>query len=813
MTQKLPPIGEWDGVTKSAHLSDSYEDPAQAKIPFGVISYFNQPWRAYMDTWPASHYLQFPGLYWNIPDKYADAICTLMDECGIHYARVEIGWGSLGWDDQFPQDTAQKYQNLFRIFKTHHIRPIILLNAHHGIPCPMKDFHVQLTEDALKGSYVLHFKSIQGVRPMYMGLPNPDYIACKPLITSVDTDGTVHLSSALPYDIKAGDLRLQVWKYQPLQGPMLKDGEPVPASQETLDGWLKYADAVGELARSALGGVYPRDSGFDIEVWNEQSFGSDFLDINKYFDKKREYAKPIQYNHQRKPEPGLLPGAKMTFTSEGYTSLLPMTVDFFRKPQNGFHGVQVISGFSNQWPWDNGDSLWDGQAGFSRHYYTGGWQDCSPKTPLSRPDQATVDALGNLDGKKTPQDWNTIVPGTNFIPTFRCSFPEYFHSGFKTESLSRDVMPDSHLSYFAGHGRYTNNGDLHPAEVWETEVNWWRRPFFDDLIKKTGVKENDPRMIALDRHIAGKLLLRQYIFHCSKGLYRITVFCSNQDPLSFGVFPPAIFQPLDQSGGNITPDVRAALPPEFIGLKWLYDRMKMGVPMAATEALKVKDLVEYKPRLVFAGDGTPEHPSKWNRDFFAFLPFQLNPNEYIIPYYVVTLNITHSWNKNDDLLNPSRYDMPDQDFDVVIGNLNGKGASVSVYDPLKNVYEPVTVLHSSNSELKVRLKTVDYPRFLRVVEKNPGPAFVGKPKMTVDRTGKLSLQWKTNIPVLAKVTYGWTKRDQNMVKLPARAKSFQFSTFTGIKGVVAVRIWVNANGLTTAWPRWDEDPNGQMVTP
>jgi hypothetical protein len=36
---------------------------------------------------------------------------------------------------------------------------------------------------------------------------------------------------------------------------------------------------------------------------------------------------------------------------------------------------------------------------------------------------------------------------------------------------------------------------------------------------------------------------------------------------------------------------------------------------------------------------------------------------------------------------------------------------------------------------------------------------------------------------------------------------------TGIHGVVAVRIKMTAHGLSDMWPRWDEDPQGQVTIP
>ena len=61
-----------------------------------------------------------------------------MGETGIRYARVEIGWGNLDWNDQIPAEAKQRWTTLLHTFQKNGIRPLFLLNAHHGGPCPMR---------------------------------------------------------------------------------------------------------------------------------------------------------------------------------------------------------------------------------------------------------------------------------------------------------------------------------------------------------------------------------------------------------------------------------------------------------------------------------------------------------------------------------------------------------------------------------------------------------------------------------------------------------------------------------------------------
>lgn len=812
--------GQWDGKTASAKLDVPYEDPHQVPPQFGILSYFNLPWRGYMDTWPASKWNNVLGVGWGGKPEEWKALAQLMDECGMHFARVEIGWGSVDWNDELSANARAQNAKLFAIFKKHGIRPLILLNAHHGVPGPMKSYETQLMADAAKGERTIKIKPDTLVKPGYTGLVNlTEYKGAFPLITGLDADGMATLSAPLPKDLKAGKLPLQELKYQPFQGAKLKNGTLLPASQETLDGWLKYVRAVGNLARETLGS--DADSGFDIEVWNEQTFGSDFLDINRYYEPKIDI-EPLIYRKTRVWSPKLRPDAKLEFEQRGFEILLPMTVEFFNDAQNGFTNVVVMNGFSSQVPWGSGATQWDGQGGLSKHYYTGTTlREASPQTPLGHKDSATVDALNHFDGQKDPnnREWHGIIPGTNFIPKVTLSLPEWPFCAFQTETIQRDLFPDSRLAKGIGgtpSGRYTHNGDWKTPRYWQTEVNYDRSAFIERVKKESGAKDDDARLIALNDATNSKHMLRQYVFQAHKGMDRIYLFSLNFDEYSIGLLPRAFYQTLGAAKGELTPAVRATVPRGWQAVKWVSDLMKSGAPLDATRALRVDELVEHKPRLVFAGDGTTAHPSKYHRDYFAFLPFQLTPQKYAIAFYVATPNATQAWDATKDALDPTRYDLPDQDFDVSIGNIAGRGAKISAFDPIKSTVVPVKVLASSPNSLQVRLPSTDYPRFLIVDEAQPGPQIIA-PKISAT-PGQITLQWQTNLaPGAVRVSYGrdWQLRDVNEVKItPTKnQRDFSITLPTGDADIVAARIRIASNGLSTVWPRWDEDPAGQITMP
>ena len=643
--------------------------------------------------------------------------------------------------------------------------------------------------------------------------------AAKPLITQVQPDGTCVLSGPLSGDLKAGTLQLKELKYQPLHGVKLKRGdqptnaEAAASAAETREGWKKYVAEVCNLGLEGMGGA-----GFDIEVWNEQTFGSNFLDINNYFDPDQEYSGPVQYVRPRPQEPGIRPDAPKKFKLDGPMVLVGWTVDYVRsRPE--LSGVKVDNGIGNQWPWNGGGDAWPGQDAYSRHYYHGGWTDVSPAT-VPRPDHATMNALGEKDGKRpdNPREWFDIIPGSNFIPTVRIGHPEAHHCGWKTESLVRDVLPDSRLGGEPlRHGRFTHNGDYKPPELWQTEVNFARDKFFNELFDKTEVKREDPRAHALDDYMTSKMLLRQYVFHNHKGLRNLYMFGSGEHPFAINMVGRAFYETLDRNRLQLTDEVRQAAPSVYRGLAWLTQQMEASEPIAAPRRLSVMELWEYKPRLMFAGDGSAERPHQWNRDWFAFLPYQLTASKFLVPYYVMTVDAYFSWNPDKDSFDSARYAMPEQEFEVTIGNCAGTGAKVSVYDPLTNESVPVELVKdkSSTNRLTVKLKTVDYPRFLVVEEAKPG-ILIQDPKVTSDSDGALSVSWHTNIPAeSAKITFGkdWPNRAANEQVLPGGQEDYNVEIPTGTKSILAARIFVEANGLACVWPRWDEDPQGQTVVP
>lgn len=735
-------------TTPALALEGPYEDPLQARIDFGRHSYYLTPWRAYMDTWPASRLLECIGFGFNCEPREAEAVAQVIAEAGARSARVEIGWGNFRYDDpsRLPPHREEELRTTLQALRRRGIRPLILLNAHHGVPCPMRWFDASLAREARQGEREIVLDKLDDIRPGYTGLTNlTDYLAAFPIITKADAaTKRCELSAPLPKTLPAGRITLSLLRYQPFAGPVFADGRPNPASRETLEGWMTYVGAVCRYAKEFLGTDGAPDAGFDLEVWNEYTFGSNFLDINRYYDPPLGFAEPISYSNRGR-------------TAKGSEAILPMTVDYANDPRNRCPGVNVLSGFSNQRPWDNGSEMWPGQAGFSRHYYTGiSLKDHSPENPKFR-NSGPLNALGRPDGTPDGKDWHTVLPGSFFVPVVNVSMPEYWHYGYQTEFMTRDVQPFPSTSggpvSFAHHHRYSHPGTGRPAQVWMTEFNLDRGPWAEHIAREAGCKPDDPRLAALLHRVGAKSTLRSFVMHSHKGVHTVNMFaikCSDRD---LGVIPEAFYKALGEEGYKLTDRVRAEAGPQLAALARATRLMRDSRPIETARPLKVERLVEREPRVVFRGDGTPEHPDRTHKDDFACLPYQLDERRFAIAYYVVTRNIVKVWDGKKDLLDPARYDMPEQEFDLTLSNVRGEGAKLSAYDPLADRTVPAGLLAATAASLAVRVRAVDYPRFLVIEEARPGPLVLA-PRVAKKGPGGAEVSFESNVAARATVSAG-----------------------------------------------------------
>jgi hypothetical protein len=265
----------------------AYTDPKLLDVPWGNYSFIRQGWRGYLETLPASRYRDGLGVVWGQtpPNKSAAQVAQALSWAGFRRVRLEIPWGSVKWDETGLMDSdATRVTQILRALRAYHERPLILLNANHLQPCPVQWRVLAVERPAAAGERVLLVSGDLAALPAtgvtVMSLA--DGTSAGPLIVgySIARDGSkvthaVTLSKPLARAVRDGEtLRVAILKYPPLY--------PVGTAQfdDTLAGWLRYVALVTDLVHKAYG------TGFDMEVWNELTFGSAYLNVDNYDDSK-----------------------------------------------------------------------------------------------------------------------------------------------------------------------------------------------------------------------------------------------------------------------------------------------------------------------------------------------------------------------------------------------------------------------------------------------------------------------------------------------------------------------------------------------
>ncbi len=256
-----------------------YVDPSQLDLPVPYFSFARQPWRSYLEATPGTTLLDGVGVVWGpaVAGHGDEELAARIAAAGISRVRLEIPWGAIRWDESgIVPEHAGRIRAALAAFKAQRLRPMILLNAHHNAPCPMQVRRWRLAAAAPVGS-----RALQVVGPTVglsagdsLVLTLGDSVHAGPLVTDVSpATGTLELSKPSARRLEAGDeVLIGEVKYLPLH-PL-----GTPQFEQTADGWIRYVGLVMRLVTDVYG---PE---FDVEIWNELSFGSEFLAIEAYFD-------------------------------------------------------------------------------------------------------------------------------------------------------------------------------------------------------------------------------------------------------------------------------------------------------------------------------------------------------------------------------------------------------------------------------------------------------------------------------------------------------------------------------------------------
>ncbi|MGI8731387.1 MAG: hypothetical protein ACR2LK_15640 [Solirubrobacteraceae bacterium] len=665
------------GPQGAGTLRDPIDASQLTALDFGERSHWLQPWRAYLDTVPAQRLRDAVGINFNVDAAQAPATARLLARSGFKRARVEIGWGSLSYEDPDAISKLPELRTKLEALKANGIRPLILLNAHHGVPGPLRTFAATITSPAPAGARTLRVDATTAaaIVPGKTGLNALDgsYKAAAVLFTAVDRFGTATLSRPLPRALAPGQYPASKLRYEPFAPPVLADGRPNPAFEATMRGWLAYVDVVTREVKRVMG-----DDDFDVEIWNELTFGSDFLDRSTYYDP------PVD------PADGSTAERLQDVTQE----ILKRTVAWLRAPDNGVSNVAIGNGFSNQEPFSAGSTSPPGLTALGKH----------PYPPMRTfPRGSVFDAIRPLDARGRPEGRHDRQGAWHdaFVPSYTAFFPEYSLSAIQTESMVRDLSPIQTGIYGTAHGRDTHPEGAPAPTVWITELN------LDPLVR-------NPQFSARDvRHIQAKAVLRSLTAYVNKGVSALHFYAATDprygliDPAFFAAAGPALAgDPGDVTGGETMTAVRR-----------LVGALDEARPVRRPRQISLQAISDAHGNRQFDGDGTPAHPPLYDRDVLGFFPYQLDARRFVIPIYVMTRDIGHVYDTDVPASDPRRLDLPAASFRLRIGAIDGVGARISASDPLTGATVPVKVVERTPRGLVVDVPATDSPRLLTIEER------------------------------------------------------------------------------------------------
>ena len=660
-------IGRGDGGVVERPI-----DPRQqTALAFGERSHWLQPWRAYLDTVPADRLRNAIGINFNVSEAEAPGTARMLAESGFRRARLEIGWSSIDYANTSRLRRPAYLKKILGALRDNGIRPLILLNANHNYPGPTRFFDLTVTRAAPQGARIVQLdaKSAARVIPRRTGLNRSDGKAADVIFTAVRPDGTATLARPLPEALEAGRHAAATLRFVPFTRPLLLDGRPNPSFERTLAGWLRYVGTVTRAAQEVMG-----SQRFDVEIWNELTFGSDFLFAERYFG----------------------PSGKLG-SGDAPREILERTVRFIRDPRNGVPRVGIGNGFANQTPFDAGSTSPRGLTAIDKH----------PYYPLRRfPEDAVYNAIAPLDAVGRPRfevdgrRGREPIRRDGFTPEYDSFFPEYPLTAIQTEHLVRDLSPITTSLYDTPHGRRTRPKASQAPEMWITETNL--DPAGSDPSNPLAPAERPlARMSPSEvERMQAKAALRYYTAFVNKGVAAMFLYAA-KDP-NLGLVDPAFFAAL-KSGSYPGADRGGETPRAVARLV----RALEGPPaQEAIRPLSLLRIADDRGGKQFEGDGSETRPALYDRDVVGFFPFQTRAGEYVCAAYVMTRSLARRY--DGDTL-----DLPEETFRLTIGGL-GPDTLVTASDPLTARGVAVKVISRGRDRIEVELPLTDSPRLLKL---------------------------------------------------------------------------------------------------
>jgi hypothetical protein len=696
-------------TTGFSYVQDAYRY-GKSKSMYKVL------WRSYLDTVPATQLLDALGANLNPASgkgttNWIKQSCALLADCGVKRLRFEVGWASLEYANPTKLKTSvrEELEEKIAAIREFGQRPLVLINANHGSPCPNISTNLTLVSAAKAGDKTIKVDpaGLGGVTIGKTGFGPTGQPLCKYLFTKAEVDGTLFLSQPIgaTESYATGALpRCFTLKYTPFLAPLNQDGvTPNPAFEETMLGWLSYVGAVCTAVKELL-----ESEDFDIELWNELSFGSQFRNINNYY------------------EPDFDAG---TGTGQRDHQIVTRTVAYLRKTL-GMSEIGISNGFVNQ----NND-IWGGPGLTANNKHSYPYDHLFPAE-----DQEfgvpMLDAENAIASIKAGSEYTDV-----FVPTFHQRHPEdrftntklehyvYWlapYEGFWSQAVGRNVPPHEPLPQ-------DTSGGLKPSGYFGVKADQQSSSVPQLWITETGQGSlgKYDKAITFDqkKFVVAKAALRNYAMYVNKGVRALYLYASGEgkSDADFWMIPKSFFD-------AVTADPAHGYPGSAQGgaimtaIKRFADAFAGATELGKLGSLTLDDLVDYAGNTQFEGnpklDGkteypvgsglTPYFPDFKNKDIPAFLPFQVNDTrKFVVAFYVATYDATKRYREGTDV---DAYRMPDEKYRMTIGGVKGSGAIVSAIDPITGAKVAVSTISGSAKQLAVEVNATDYPRLLTIEE-------------------------------------------------------------------------------------------------
>ena len=656
-----------------------------------AYSHHIQPWRAWLETVPAARALAGVGIGGPGEGQEAEQIARMLKKNGFACSRYEVGWGHYQVGDNGVWKPNERARKPIAMLGRIGLRPLLLVNGHHGYPCPYVQFQRTVTADAPAGAREVRFDSTDGFVPWKTGFFSlADYIASFPLFIEIK-ENTVKLSKPLPKEIKAGTrVNLSTLRCRPF------GAAASPEYAETLQCWKDFVLATATDAVDALGTRGKEDVGFDVEVWNELTFGSAFLSITNYCDQL-----PADFKG-----------------GDVWNDLVAATAEVAEKHPDLFRGATIVNGISNTIPWPAAETMPPRVGGLSKHPYYG---------RVKFPESAAKDRhYAGLDFQPIAAQ-----------PQYEAFFPEYSGSLLRTDHILWDSSPWAR-GYWSppAHGRFARGPGRPPVNLWMTEIGV--TPIEGGIAEKKDDPDGTQRKRALA--FKAKVSLRTLVFWLNKGTEKVFLFCSHGGDFSFGlVQDDFVAWAKANPTADYPKDDAAFTSPSLKAVRSFTETLRDGLDEAisAPRQLTVTGLNDRHGRVQFpASSGCPALP---DREVVAVLPFQVNAHRFVVAAYVVTRDVTK--------------DYAPAEFAIGLGNLRGEGATVRVVDPLDPKAAVPAAIKPVEGGAEVTVALSDAPRLLVIDEAKAGPV-VQNPELRPLPAGGAQLRFTSPAAAEATVTWG-----------------------------------------------------------